>query len=48
VPQDFKSLVVPVFAHRVMVNANYASSVKKSEQAEQVLTEIVDSTAVPI
>jgi MoxR-like ATPase len=48
VPQDFKSLVVPVFAHRVMVSANYASSVKKSEQAEQVLTEITEAVAVPI
>jgi len=48
VPEDFKSLAVPVFAHRVVVNARYTSTLKKSEQAEQVLREIVDSVAVPV
>jgi MoxR-like ATPase len=47
-PDDFKPLVVPVFAHRVVVNGLYASTLKKSEQAEQVLREIVESTAVPL
>ena len=47
-PEDFKPLVVPVFAHRVVVNGLYASTLKKSEQAEQVLQEIVESTAVPM
>ena len=48
VPEDFKSLAVPVFAHRVVVNARYTSTLKKSEQAEQVLREIVDSATVPV
>ena len=48
VPEDFKSLAVPVFAHRVVVNARYASMLKKSEQAEQILREIVDSVPVPM
>ena len=48
VPEDFKSLAVPVFAHRVVVNARYSSTLKKSEQAEQVLREIVGSVAVPV
>ncbi|MGC2321912.1 MAG: MoxR family ATPase [Terriglobales bacterium] len=47
-PEDFKSLVVPVFAHRVVVNARYSSTLKKSEQAEQVLREIVESVTVPV
>jgi MoxR-like ATPase len=47
-PDDFKPLVVPVFAHRVVVNGLYASTLKKSEQAEQVIREIVDGTPVPI
>jgi MoxR-like ATPase len=47
-PEDFKPLVVPVFAHRVVVNALYSSTLKKSEQAEQVLREIVESVAVPV
>ena len=47
-PEDFKPLVVPVFAHRVVVNALYSSTLKKTEQAEQVLKEIVDTVAVPV
>ena len=47
-PEDFKPLVVPVFAHRVVVNALYSSTLKKSEQAEQVLCEIVESVPVPV
>jgi MoxR-like ATPase len=47
-PEDFKPLVVPVFAHRVVVNGLYSSTLKKSEQAEQVIQEIVDNTPVPM
>ncbi len=47
-PSDFKSLVVPVFAHRVVVDARYASTLKKSEQADQVLEDIVESVPVPV
>jgi MoxR-like ATPase len=47
-PEDFKPLVVPIFAHRVVVNALYTSTLKKSEQAEQVLREIVESVPVPV
>jgi MoxR-like ATPase len=47
-PEDFKPLVVPVFAHRVVVNALYSSTLKKTEQAEQVLKEITDAVPVPV
>ncbi len=47
-PEDFKPLVIPVFAHRVVVNALYSSILKKSEQAEQVIREIVESVPVPV
>jgi len=47
-PEDFKPLAVPVFAHRVVVNGGYASTAKKSEQADQVLKEIVESVPVPV
>ena len=47
-PEDFKSLAVPVFAHRTVVNARYSSTRKKSEQAEQVLRDIVESVPVPV
>ena len=48
VPEDFKPLVVPVFAHRVVANALASSTLKKSEQAEQLLQEIVESVPVPV
>jgi len=47
-PEDFKPLVVPVFAHRVVVNGLQSSTLKKSEQAEQAIGEIVDGTPVPM
>ena len=47
-PQDFKSLAVPVFAHRVGMNGGYASTTKKSEQADLALKEIVESVSVPV
>jgi len=47
-PQDFKTLAVLVFAHRVVVNGGYASTLKKSEQADQVLREMVENVAVPV
>jgi MoxR-like ATPase len=48
IPEDFKPLAVPVFAHRVVVDGTYGSTLKKSEQAEQVIQEIVDSVPVPM
>ncbi|MGB6476171.1 MAG: MoxR family ATPase [Candidatus Sulfotelmatobacter sp.] len=47
-PEDFKPLAVPVFAHRVVVSGLYASTLKKSEQADEVLREIVENVAVPV
>ena len=48
VPDDFKQLVLPVFAHRVVVNTRYASTRKKTEQAEAILDEILESVRVPL
>jgi MoxR-like ATPase len=47
-PEDFKPLVVPVFAHRVVADGHYSSTLKQSEQAEQAVREIVDSVPVPV
>ncbi len=47
-PDDFKRLIVPVFAHRVVVSSRYVSTQKKSEQAETILGEILDTTRVPL
>ena len=45
---DFKRLIVPVFAHRVVVSSRYVSTQKKSEQAEAILREILETTRVPL
>jgi MoxR-like ATPase len=47
-PEDFKPLAVAILAHRVVVSSLYSSTLRKSEQAEQVLREIVDSVPVPV
>ncbi|KAF0249823.1 MAG: MoxR-like ATPase [bacterium] len=48
IPDDIKQLVMPVFAHRVVVNARYGSTKKHTEEAESVLQEILRSVAVPL
>jgi MoxR-like ATPase len=47
-PADFKSLASPVFSHRVAVNARYSSTLKRSEQAEAIIRDILQSVAVPV
>src|SRR5581483_822067 len=47
-PDDFKSLAVPVFAHRVVVNGRYSSNLKRTDQAETILRDIVDAVPVPV
>jgi MoxR-like ATPase len=47
-PDDFKQLIVPVFAHRVVVNTRYATTKNKLAQIEAILREIIDSTRVPL
>jgi MoxR-like ATPase len=48
VPDDVKQLVIPVFAHRIMLNSRYVSTQRKSEQTEGILQEILDTTRVPL
>jgi MoxR-like ATPase len=47
-PDDFKQLITPVFAHRVVVNTRFATTQKKSAQVEAILREIIDATRVPL
>jgi MoxR-like ATPase len=47
-PDDFKRLIIPVFAHRVVVSSRYVSTQRKSEQAEAILREILETTRVPV
>jgi len=48
VPDDFKKLTVPTFAHRLVISARYTSTLKRAEQSEQILREVVASVPVPV
>jgi len=48
IPDDFKNLAVAVFAHRVVVHTRYGSGSRKSEQAQQILQDILESIEVPL
>jgi len=48
VPDDVKRLVLPAFSHRVVVSSRYASSLRKSEEAEAVLKELMKTVSVPV
>ena len=49
IADDIKQLVLPVFAHRVIVNLRQSTSSKRrSFEAEQILREILQKTSVPI
>ena len=47
-PDDFKRLAVPVFAHRVVVQTRYGSAPRRTEQAQQILQDILNSVEVPL
>lgn len=48
IPDDIKRLVLPVFAHRILVSSRFSSSLRRSEEAEAVLKEIVKTVSVPL
>lgn len=48
IPDDVKRLVVPVFAHRIVVSSRFSSSLKRSEETEAVLNEILKTVSVPL
>jgi MoxR-like ATPase len=48
VPEDFKPLAAPVFAHRVAIHGMNSSGLKKSVRPEEVIREIVESVPVPV
>ena len=47
-PDDVKRLTGPVLAHRVVANQRAASTLRRNEEAERVLQEILDSVEVPL
>jgi MoxR-like ATPase len=48
IPDDIKRLVGPVFSHRIVINSRYGSAVKRTDDAEAVLAEILKSVEVPL
>jgi len=48
IPDDVKRLVIPVFAHRILVSSRFASALRRSEEAEAVLKEIMKTVSVPL
>jgi MoxR-like ATPase len=48
IPDDIKRLVIPVFAHRLTVSSRYSSAMRRSEEAEAVLREIMKTISVPL
>ncbi len=48
IPDDIKRLVIPVFSHRIVVSSRFSSALRRSEEAEAVLTEIMKTVSVPL
>jgi len=48
IADDIKRLVVPVFAHRIIVNTRNTNPKRRSFEAEQILQDILQKTNVPI
>jgi MoxR-like ATPase len=48
VPDDVKKLTSSVLSHRVVVSSNYSSPLQRSEEAEAIVSELVDGVEVPI
>jgi MoxR-like ATPase len=48
IPDDIKRLVVPVFAHRVVVNTRVAPAQRASDVADRVLQDILTLVEVPL
>jgi len=45
---DIKRLIVPVFSHRIVINSRYSNRLKRSDDADTLLTEIVRGVRIPI
>jgi MoxR-like ATPase len=48
IPDDIKHLALPVLAHRVIVSSKFSSPYKRSEEAEAILAEILQSIEIPL
>jgi MoxR-like ATPase len=48
IPDDIKRVVVPIFAHRIVVNSRYSTGLRRSDEAEAALHEILKTVSVPL
>ncbi|MBP1596764.1 MAG: MoxR-like ATPase [Acidobacteria bacterium] len=48
IPDDIKSMALPVLSHRVIVSAKYSTPNKSSGEAEEILAEILQSIEIPL
>ena len=48
IPDDIKRLVIPVFAHRIVVNSRFSTGLRRSDEAEAALREILRNINVPL
>ena len=48
IPDDIKRLVAPVFAHRIVVNSRFSTGMRRSDEAEAALQEILKTISVPL
>ncbi|MBI3654467.1 MAG: MoxR family ATPase [Acidobacteria bacterium] len=48
IPDDIKRLVVPIFAHRIIVNSRFSIGLRRSDEAEAALKEILRNINVPL
>ena len=47
-PDDIKRLVIPVFAHRIIINTRALAGQRMPQQAERILQEILTQVEVPL
>jgi MoxR-like ATPase len=48
IPDDIKRLVVPIFAHRIVVNSRYSTGLRRSDESQAALQEILKTVNVPL
>ena len=48
IADDIKRLVIPAFAHRIAVSSRFSSSMKRTQEAETVLQELLKTVSVPL
>ena len=48
IADDIKSIALPVLAHRIVVNSRFSTGMRRSDEAETALREILRTVDVPL